>query len=1204
MGGKSKTQTTQQSSSTAPPDYVSEAYQKLFQSAQDAASKGYQSYGGQRVAGLSPEQEAGIAATTAAAGKADPYFGKAGGYLDQSAQAISPIAYSGEALQQFMNPFQKDVIDATMAQTAENDRRQQQDLTGKAIMQGAWGGDRAGVAKAELARQQKMAADSTLAGLNSQNFSQALQAFQQQQGVDLSARQSDAQRQASAGSQFMNLGQAAQDSALKDAYAQIQAGGVRQQNEQSKADADYEDWLSEQAYPFQSQSWLANILGGIGSGAGSTTSGSSTTKGSGGSNAGSYLGAGVSLLSALFSDERLKEDIEQVGETFDGQPIYRYRFRGSPKTQIGLMAQDVEDVHPEAVGHFGDLKMVDYERATDDAVREGFADGGVPYSGRVRSRIPDTSPMKFRASLMGASGGGQGSGSGGGSDSDRTDYGRMGGQIGGLLRGFSSGSAMNISPVSFGASGVGSVADAFSGDMGGFGQVYARGGVVSEMEEGPDGVFRLPRAWGGEVPYAETEDDAARLERELGMVTDEQPRKPMFFGRDTGYVESKPVVPVSGLSGVDPDLAARVSAMVGASEGNLPGVRSGLRSTEEQAALRERYLRGEGPVAAPPGFSKHERGDAVDAALAGAPGSPRRDEAVAFIDKVAPAWGLRQTVASEPWHLEVDPNWQGPIQGRNNFGDSAAMVASARPQARGGFGGLAKAATELDGVMKGLDRTEARATAFAPNEEGTATRTSAFDAVKPTRVLPLNDRAAAAAPAEAAADPNKGFGLGYLPKDVQMALIAAGLGMMGSRGHSAGQQIGEGGLAGLQFYLGAQQAKTKAAADERDRQRKILTEDRDYGLRSRSADVADKSLLQRAQEARERLGYEKERLGLSRRQIEETERRNKVTEEAGNYQFLPGQGVDAEGNPVAGTYKVDRKTGTMEFQPGVVTGAKPKDPEAELTRKAEFERLKGIDEAAEGARGVRQSVANLRELRKGVGYEGMPMAGPMSKVAGMVGYGGGQALESAATNFKLDLSTKLKGAISDKEQAMLSAATPGLGMSDDAANQTLATYEGVAERAIERQRFYQTWRARNKTLAGADEAWDRYVNDNPVVQADRDGKLALNRQNLGNWQKYVAAPVKDISSRAEYDKLKPGDRYRDPNGEERVKGSETRRASGGAVEPPPQEPTGLEEPGATPGPDFFGGVKPAQPYREGQRAKDQSGRPLVYRGGAWHRQGK
>ncbi|MCV9940900.1 cell wall hydrolase [Boseaceae bacterium BT-24-1] len=1094
------------------------------------------------------------------------------------------------------------MIDATLANTAENDRRQQQDLTGKAIMSGAWGGDRAGVAKAELGRQQKMAADTTLAGLNSQNFAQAMQAFQQQQGVDLGARQNDATRALSAGTALSGLGSSMQDSALKDAMAQIQAGGVRQQNNQATADAGYEDWLSQQAYPFQSQSWLANILGGIGSGAGSTSSGSSTTKTPGSSNIGQYLGAGISLASAMFSDERLKDDIEQIGETFDGQPIYRYRFKGSPKTEIGLMAQDVEDVHPEAVGDFGGIKMVDYERATDDAARPGFADGGVPYTGRVKSRIPDTSPMKFRAALMGAQAampsasmkeeGGQ------------SDYGKMGSQLGGLLKGVGSSGPMDISPVSFGSSGVGSIADAFSGAPGGMGLVYARGGVVPDMERGTDGAYRLPRASGGiapffdpepiggPIPYAPEPEPVAYSERDAiepawrsarpgGNVvhTAENDMDTMRLERALGMVQHPQ------------DINAIIRTVYGEAAGESPEGKRAVASVIKNRAA-ESGMTPSDVVTAKGQFEPWMTEAGQSRMMNMGPG--KFQQTAKELDSVFrnlddPTGGATHFYA---------PKAQASL-GRDapKWDDGTGADIGAHRFFAHGYGG-APATTGL--MARSAPSGGVAPAAYAAEDENNPSgRTTAFDAVKPTGVLPLSGPGASAAPAAAKPDPDKGFGLGYLPKDVQMALIAAGLGMMGSRGRGAGQQIGEGGLAGLQFYLGSQQAKAKLAAEERDRARQTLTQDRDYGLRERSAANADKSLLQRAQEARERLGYERERIDLSKRQAEESERRNKALEEKTKFTIIPGQGTDAEGNTVAGSYKMDVGTGEMVFQPGVVTGAKPRDPEAELTRKSEFERLKGLDEAAEGARGIRQSVNNLRELRKGVSYEGMPLAGPASKIAGMAGYGGGQALESAATNFKLDLSTKLKGAISDKEQAMLNSATPGLGMSDDAANQTLATYEGVAERAIERQRFYQTWRARNKTLSGADDAWDRYVNENPVVQADKDGKLSLSRQNLGNWQKYVAAPVKAPTSKAEYDKLEPGAKYRDPNGVERTKGGVAARASGGAVVA--KEPTGLEEPGSDPEPDFFGSARPAQPYREGQRSKDQSGRALVYHGGRWRR---
>jgi hypothetical protein len=77
------------------------------------------------------------------------------------------------------------------------------------------------------------------------------------------------------------------------------------------------------------------------------------------------------------SDRRVKEDIKQVGETNDGQPIYRFKYKGEDQTQIGLIAQDVEKSHPEAVGSMGGIKTVDYKKATDGAVER--ADGGGVY---------------------------------------------------------------------------------------------------------------------------------------------------------------------------------------------------------------------------------------------------------------------------------------------------------------------------------------------------------------------------------------------------------------------------------------------------------------------------------------------------------------------------------------------------------------------------------------------------------------------------------------------------------------------------------------------------------------------------------------------------------------------------------------------------------------------------------------------------------
>lgn len=81
------------------------------------------------------------------------------------------------------------------------------------------------------------------------------------------------------------------------------------------------------------------------------------------------LGIGAGLLGFL-SDIKIKEDIAPVGALASGETVYRYRYAGDPRFQIGLIAQEVEGSTPEAVfDAIDNLKGVDYRRATDRAAK-------------------------------------------------------------------------------------------------------------------------------------------------------------------------------------------------------------------------------------------------------------------------------------------------------------------------------------------------------------------------------------------------------------------------------------------------------------------------------------------------------------------------------------------------------------------------------------------------------------------------------------------------------------------------------------------------------------------------------------------------------------------------------------------------------------------------------------------------------------------
>lgn len=95
----------------------------------------------------------------------------------------------------------------------------------------------------------------------------------------------------------------------------------------------------------------ANVLGGLGGALGLGQLGAQA--------------AGYSSLGALFaaSDRRVKQDIEPVGRLANGLTVYRFRYVGANDNRLGLMADEVERVHPEAVITLGGedgLKLVNY----------------------------------------------------------------------------------------------------------------------------------------------------------------------------------------------------------------------------------------------------------------------------------------------------------------------------------------------------------------------------------------------------------------------------------------------------------------------------------------------------------------------------------------------------------------------------------------------------------------------------------------------------------------------------------------------------------------------------------------------------------------------------------------------------------------------------------------------------------------------------
>jgi hypothetical protein len=232
-------------------------------------------------------------------------------------------SFSGADLSGYMNPYLDEVLGATMS-----DINRQRDLavgqTGDAAMRaGAFGGSRHGVAQAETERAYGDIAARTAAGLRGDAFNQAANLFGQ-----------DQQRM------------------MQGAFGAAQIGGIERGQEQLGLDRQYQDFLRQYQDPFMRAQVQQGLLAAMPRGSTQTTTMRDSPL--------NMLGSAVQTGALLFSDERLKRDVEPVGKR-GAHEWYRFRYHWSDQVHEGVMAQEVLARQPEAVvAHPSGFFMVDY----------------------------------------------------------------------------------------------------------------------------------------------------------------------------------------------------------------------------------------------------------------------------------------------------------------------------------------------------------------------------------------------------------------------------------------------------------------------------------------------------------------------------------------------------------------------------------------------------------------------------------------------------------------------------------------------------------------------------------------------------------------------------------------------------------------------------------------------------------------------------
>lgn len=220
----------------------------------------------QRIAAFAPLQEAAFAAGAEEGGIGGfrPLVTQGLGTLGTGLASVAGTGgqFDPSGIAGFMNPFQQQVIDTTLAELDRQGQIERNRLGARAVGGGAFGGSRLGVEGSELTGRLQDARARVLAQLNQQNFLQALgaggTAFENQQ----KRLQALGQLQAGIGGQQLGGAQLAQAGGLRDIEAQQKLGLQQQQLQQSILNAEQENRRKQMFEPFSRVAFLSDIFKG------------------------------------------------------------------------------------------------------------------------------------------------------------------------------------------------------------------------------------------------------------------------------------------------------------------------------------------------------------------------------------------------------------------------------------------------------------------------------------------------------------------------------------------------------------------------------------------------------------------------------------------------------------------------------------------------------------------------------------------------------------------------------------------------------------------------------------------------------------------------------------------------------------------------------------------------------------------------------
>jgi len=224
----------------------------------------------QQVAGFSPTQQAAMQQAYGGIGAYQPFLDAAQqtqaaalGTTGAGVQALGQMNFDPNRAQAFMDPYQQAVTQEALKEVDRQAAMAENQLAGKAVQAGAFGGSRFGIQQSELARNAQDLKSRRIFEDLSRNYQQAqaaAQAANQQRAQQAQMFGQLGKVTSGIGGAMAGLGGQAQSMGQSDVQQLLGIGGMQQQQAQQEMAVDYQNMLAQEKAPFEVLGAGANIL--------------------------------------------------------------------------------------------------------------------------------------------------------------------------------------------------------------------------------------------------------------------------------------------------------------------------------------------------------------------------------------------------------------------------------------------------------------------------------------------------------------------------------------------------------------------------------------------------------------------------------------------------------------------------------------------------------------------------------------------------------------------------------------------------------------------------------------------------------------------------------------------------------------------------------------------------------------------------------